>query len=122
MQDWTFIIIGIIVVGALIYLLSRSSSSAVGDPNALQADARRIARLLVAEIKLYNEAKIERGKRANDIYSQLETEINDARKMYDRRMRNNLTDKDYFDEQIIELLADGDASKMGARYAESKKQ
>lgn len=122
MQTWILVIVGFIVVGALIYLLTRNSSSAATDPNAMQADAKRFARLLIAEIKLYNEAKIERGKRANDIYSQLETEINEARKKYDRRINSNLTGKDYFDAEIIELLADGDASKMGARYAESKKQ
>ena len=121
MQNWTFIVIGFIVLGAIIYLLTRNSSFAA-DPNALQADAKRFSRLLVAKIKLYNESKIERGKRANDIYSQLETEINQARRKYNGRINNNLTDKDYFDEQIIELLADGDASKMGARYAESKRQ
>ncbi len=102
-------------------MLTLKSSFAV-DPNALQADAKRFARLLVAEIKLYNESKIERGKRANDIYSQLETEINQARRKYNGRVNSNLTDKDYFDEQIIELLADGGAGKMGVRYTESKKQ
>jgi hypothetical protein len=121
MKNWTLIVLGFIVLGAIIYLLTRKASFAA-DPNALQADAKRFARLLVAEIKLYNESKIERGKRADDIYSQLETEVEQARKKYNGRINSNLTDNDYFDEQIVELLADGDASKMGARYAESKKQ
>ena len=57
MQNFTFIVIGIIVLGAIVYLLTRKPSFA-DDPNALQTDAKRFARLLVAEIKLYNESKI----------------------------------------------------------------
>jgi hypothetical protein len=86
----------------------------------LQNDARRFARLLVAEIKLYNAQKIEAGKRSNDIYSQLETEIKNARQLYD--LRANFTEIDYLDEEIIKELADGDPNKMGERYHQSKKQ
>ena len=39
---------------------------AIGE-NALHEEARRLARLLVSEIKLYNEEQVEEGRRHRDL-------------------------------------------------------
>lgn len=121
MQNRVLFIVGLIVLGAILFWLARRFSSAT-NPEILKNDARRFARLLVADIKLYNQTKIEIGKRNNDIYSQLETEIEQARDKYYGRFNKGVTEEDHFDAQIVELLADGDANKMGARYSESKRK
>jgi hypothetical protein len=38
-------------------------------------DAKRFARLVVSEIKLYNEAKVNEGRRNKDIYERLKEDI-----------------------------------------------
>jgi hypothetical protein len=80
-------------------------------------DAQRYARLLVAEIKLYNEAKLESAFRSGTIYQQLQSDIDRARQDYDRRVAADSTGgRDYFHEELINILADGDAAKMGPGY------
>jgi hypothetical protein len=81
-------------------------------------DARKYARLLVAEIKLYNEAKLENACQNGTIYQQLQSEIDRARQDYDRRVAADSTGgRDYFHEELVNILADGDASKMGPGYS-----
>ncbi|HMY75866.1 MAG TPA: hypothetical protein PLQ88_28855, partial [Blastocatellia bacterium] len=45
-------------------------------------DARRFARLLVSEIKLYNAARVNEGRRSLDLYDRLKDEIDRSRKVY----------------------------------------
>ncbi|PYQ59926.1 MAG: hypothetical protein DMF53_17995, partial [Acidobacteria bacterium] len=45
------------------------------DNQALHEEARRLARLLVSEIKLYNEEQVEEGRRNRDIYERLREDI-----------------------------------------------
>ena len=50
-------------------------------------DAKRFARLVVSEIKLYNEAKVNEGRRNKDIYERLKEDIERGRQMYADRVR-----------------------------------
>lgn len=77
-------------------------------------DARRMAKLLVAEIKLYEPYKLERGLRNNDILGSLADEIAVARKKFNRHFANDRY-ANVFDEVLLSILADGDASKLGAK-------
>src|SRR5207244_5869059 len=52
----------------------------------LHTDARRFARLLVSEIKLYNEQKVNEGRAQGDIYDRLRGDIERWRQMYERRI------------------------------------
>ena len=47
------------------------------------AEAKRFARLVVSEIKLYNEAKVTEGRRNKDIYQRLKDDIDRGRQMFD---------------------------------------
>ncbi len=78
-------------------------------------DARRFARLLVSEIKLYNAAKVNEGRRSFDLYQRLKDEIDRSRKVYDKRVSPAVaTNFDYFYDELVQTLAEGDAAKLGA--------
>ena len=80
-------------------------------------DARRFARLLVSEIKLYNEQKVREGREARDLYDRLRDAIDRSREMYDKRVQSTVAAKfDYFHYELVNTLAEGDASKLGQTY------
>jgi hypothetical protein len=83
----------------------------------LHNDARRFARLLISEIKLYNEQKVAEGRVEHDLYERLREYIDRSREMYDKRVRSEVATRyDYFHGELVNTLAEGDASKLGANY------
>jgi hypothetical protein len=83
----------------------------------LHNDARRFARLLVSEIKLYNENKVKEGRSNADLYDRLRDDIDRSRQMYDKRVAPPVAARhDYFHQELVNLLAEGDAAKLGQRY------
>jgi hypothetical protein len=74
-------------------------------------DAKRFARLLVSEIKLYNEAKVEEGRKNKDVYHQLRDDIERSRKLYSERYPG--APPGYFNEELIRVLAGGDERALG---------
>ena len=80
-------------------------------------DARRFARLLVSEIKLYNEPKVKDGRANGDIYDRLREDIDRSRQMYDKRVAPPVAARfDYFHQELVNTLADGDSSRLGESY------
>jgi hypothetical protein len=80
-------------------------------------EARRFARLLVSEIKLYNEQKVREGADAGDLYNRLREDIDRSRQMYDKRVRPEVSGRyDYFHHELVNMLAGGDASRLGEGY------
>ncbi len=83
----------------------------------LHIDARRFARLLVSEIKLYNERKVTEGRDQNDLYERLREYIDRSRDMYDKRVKPEVVQKfDYFHYELVNTLAQGDVAKLGNAY------
>ena len=83
----------------------------------LHVDARRFARLLVSEIKLYNEQKVQEGRSQNDLYDRLREYIDRSRDMYDKRVKPEVAQSyDYFHHELVNTLAEGDAAKLGNAY------
>jgi hypothetical protein len=83
----------------------------------LHNDARRFARLLISEIKLYNEQKVSEGRSRNDLYDRLREDIDRSRQMYDKRVAPPVAARhDYFHQELVNLLAEGDAAKLGGSY------
>ncbi|MCP3959857.1 MAG: hypothetical protein GY719_18580 [bacterium] len=82
---------------------------------ALHEEARRLARLLVSEIKLYNEEIIEEGRRSGNIYERLKDDIDRSRQMYEERIDPRLleSDNDYFRQELVQRLAGGDERLLG---------
>jgi hypothetical protein len=80
-------------------------------------DARRFARLLVSEIKLYNETKVLEGREASDLYPRLREAIDRSREMYDKRVQPPVASKfDYFHYELVNSLAEGDTNRLGSGY------
>jgi hypothetical protein len=80
-------------------------------------EARRFARLLVSEIKLYNEQKVRDGRDHGDLYDRLREDIDRSRQMYDKRVRPEVAGRyDYFHHELVNMLAEGDSSRLGAGY------
>lgn len=87
------------------------------DERRLHNDARRFARLLVSEIKLYNEQKVAEGREAADLYDRLREAIDRSREMYEKRVQPPVAAKfDYFHYELVNSLGDGDASRLGTTY------
>lgn len=81
------------------------------------AEARRTARLLVSEIKLYHEQELENGRQNGDIYQRLQKEIDLGREMYMHRVPGGvLSSHDYFHEELVRILGGNDPSRLGPTY------
>jgi hypothetical protein len=78
--------------------------------------ARRYARLLVSEIRLYHEAEVVAGRQAGDLGSRLGGEIARARVLYEQRVPSPIRDQaDYFQAELVRTLAGGDAALLEHR-------
>jgi len=79
-------------------------------------DARRFARLVVSEIKLYNEAKVSEGRQTRDIYERLKEDIERGRQMYSDRVSVGIRETtDYFQDELVRILGGGDAAALGSQ-------
>ena len=87
------------------------------DERRLHNDARRFARLLVSEIKLYNEQKVKEGRSQGNLYERLREDIDRSRQMYDKRVAPPVAARyDYFHQELVNTLAEGDPNKLGEGY------
>jgi len=94
------------------------SGTPIGGPAAGDSkkhdEARRFARLLVSEIKLYNEPKVDAGRKNKDLYERLKEDIDRSRQMYDERIAEDVRkSSNYFYDELVRILADGDTSALG---------
>lgn len=81
----------------------------------LHNDAKRFARLLVSEIKLYNEQKVLTGRRNRDLYDRLKEEIDRSRQMYAKRVSPIVASKvDYFYDELVRTLGENDLNTLGS--------
>ncbi len=92
-----------------------STFGAVGSDESKKHDeARRFARLLVSEIKLYNESKVEQGRKSRDLYERLKDDIDRSRQMYDERITEDVRkSSNYFYDELVRILADGSTEALG---------
>jgi hypothetical protein len=83
----------------------------------LHRKARRFAKLLVEEIKLYNQPRVVEGKLNRDLYERLKEDIEKSRATYDKRYRETpVASADYFNQELIRILADNDVSLLGQSF------
>ena len=98
---------------------------AAGEPVISPADeeihkkAKRFAKLLVDEIKLYNKDKVAKGRENKDLYERLKEDIEKSRATYDKRYGSTPAGAaDYFSKEVVRILADNDRSLMGSSFPE----
>jgi hypothetical protein len=79
--------------------------------------AQRFARLLVDEIKLYNQAKVAEGRKNKDLYDRLKEDIDKSRSTFKKRYGNTVAaNVDYLQAELVRSLAEDDISVMGANF------
>jgi len=97
-----------------------AAASSGSEEDELHKKARRFAKLLVEEIKLYNQPRVDEGKQHKDLYDRLKVDIEKSRSTYDKRYAESaVASADYFTQELIRILADNDASLMGASFPRS---
>ncbi|MFZ3208082.1 MAG: response regulator [Geobacteraceae bacterium] len=68
--------------------------------------ARRLARIIVSDIILYNQAKVETGVRNDSFYELLADDIQEGRSLYQKRVPEEVrTSTNYLEEAFGDLLA-----------------
>jgi hypothetical protein len=83
-------------------------------PEDPEQSARRYARLLVSEIKLYNEAAVREGRAQRDLARRLAGDIERARRLYEERVSSTVSGRSqYFQQELVQTLAGGDPSLLG---------
>jgi hypothetical protein len=93
---------------------AQAKPSAANPVSDEDSSARRYARLLVSEIKLYNEAAVRTGREKRDLLERLRPEIERARRLYEERVSTSVGARGaYFQQELIQTLADGDAALLG---------
>jgi hypothetical protein len=79
--------------------------------------AQRFARLLVDEIKLYNQAKVADGRKNKDLYDRLKDDIDKSRATFKKRYGNTAAASvDYLQAELVRSLAEDDITVMGANF------
>jgi hypothetical protein len=100
----------------------KSVPSDVGGPLAppraddRRDEARRFARLLASEIKLYNEGAVRDGREHGNLYFRLREDIERGRRLYEERVPADVRgDGDYYYEELVDVLAGGRPEALGLR-------
>jgi hypothetical protein len=87
------------------------------DDQETHRKAQRFARLLVDEIKLYNQAKVAEGRKHKDLYDRLKEAIEKSRGTYQKRYGNTVASSgNYFQHELVRSLAEDDISIMGTNF------
>jgi predicted lipid-binding transport protein (Tim44 family) len=94
------------------------AAPALSDEDAdVHRKAQRFARLLVDEIKLYNQAKVAEGRKNKDLYDRLKEDIDKSRATFKKRYGNTVAaNVDYLQAEIVRSLAEDDISVMGSNF------
>jgi hypothetical protein len=115
----------VVEVAAAATASAASAPAVAADPfagiSAEDADthrkAQRFARLLVDEIKLYNQAKVAEGRRNKDLYDRLKEDIEKSRSTFQKRYGSTAAASgDYFQKEVVRSLAEDDLSVMGGNF------
>jgi hypothetical protein len=87
---------------------------AVATGDERHEEARRFARLLVSEIKLYNERAVLEGREGGNLYARLKEDIDRSRQMYNDRIPEDVRNSsNFFYEELVRILAEGRAEALG---------
>ncbi len=80
----------------------------------LHRRANRVAKVAMQDIKLLRPKDVKAAREHKDICTRLRSDLDKARKEYDRRFRAILEQPvDYFHHWMVEILAEGDTDALG---------
>jgi len=67
--------------------------------------AKRLAKLIVQDISLYNAEKIKEGLQNDNVFEVIEAELNEGRSLYESRVSPDILSKsNYFERAINDFL------------------
>jgi len=93
------------------------AESADPEDRKLHLQAQRMARVRVAEMRLYNERELREGAAAGNIYGSLKSAIDTARNQFLQSfLAKSPTMVDYLHLEILQSLAHGDDRLLGRQY------
>jgi hypothetical protein len=93
------------------------TSTPAGEDGEAQRKAQRFVRLLIDDIKLYNQAKVSEGRKHKDLYDRLKEDIEKSRATYLKRYGNSISGAaEYFNQELIRSLAEDDVSLLGSNF------
>lgn len=95
---------------------AKAAEAPAAPEDEVHVKAKRFAKLLVEEIKLYNQDKVNEGRSHKDLYDRLRDDIDKSRATYDRRYGQTVTDVDYFTQELVRILGDNDRAALGANF------
>lgn len=73
--------------------------------------AKRMARLIVGDLVLYNKEKIAQAIKADTLFETLEKELAEARSYYDKTVDPGVAaGTNYFDQAVVDILVKGQGS------------
>ncbi|HSA93431.1 MAG TPA: hypothetical protein VLE48_10500 [Terriglobales bacterium] len=83
----------------------------------LHKKAKRKAKVLVEEIKLYNQSKVTEGRKHKDLYDRLKEDIEKSRAEYDKHFgKTAAAEANYFVKELVRILAENDESALGNNF------
>lgn len=92
---------------------ARHAPTPAAPPEDEEGAARRYARLLVSEIKLYNDGAVRAGQQHRDLLQRLGPEIERARRAYEERVPAHVAGRaQHFHNELVQTLAGGDPSLL----------
>jgi hypothetical protein len=87
------------------------------DDEEVHRKAQRFAKLLVDEIKLYNQSKVAEGRANKDLYDRVKEDIDKSRGAYEKRYgQTAAAAANYFVEEIVRNLAENNRSLLGKNF------
>lgn len=70
-----------------------------------QDEAKRLARTILSDIMLYNQAKVKEGIEQDSLFEVLADELAEGRKYYESMVEPSLrSDTNFFNEAVIDVL------------------
>ncbi len=98
---------------------AKAAPAMTPEDDEVHRKAKRFAKLLVEEIKLYNEPKVAEGRQKRDLYGLLKDDIEKSRASYDKRYGQTVAaSADYFTQELIRILANGNESLLGSNFSQ----
>lgn len=83
----------------------------IGEPNSMAADpvaheaAKRLARIIISDIALYNQKAVEEGVKNGTFFEVLKDDISEGQKLYDTRVPNDIrSSTNYFKDSILNFI------------------
>lgn len=99
---------------------SRSAEKTLALPAgdaALHLRAQRFARVKVAEMRLYQDRAVARGRTVRNLYAELRNEIDSARQQFQREFFSVCPSMvDYLHPELVRTLANDDLALLGEDY------